>query len=281
MPVLEQLVVAQRQRPRPDEAHLARGATLTSCGSSSSESRRRTRPTRVTRGSSRILNSAPDASFSSLELGLLVGGVDDHRAELEHPELALADPDPPVDVEHRPARVELDRQRDEQPERQPDDDEQGAARGGRRPASAAQSQPVRIGGLQLEQRHARARHVLALLHEQLGRARARAAPCTPCAVRALDDVEHRDARRSRPRRGSARPGRCCSRTPGMSASEVPSTRQALLAGRRDGAEELVGDSPARRAELALEALAGSRRRRRARPAAARRRRCISSSESDA
>ena len=37
--------------------------TFHSCGSSSSESRRRSRPTGVMRGSLRILNSAPSASF--------------------------------------------------------------------------------------------------------------------------------------------------------------------------------------------------------------------------
>ena len=44
----------------------------------------------VTRGSSLILNSGPVASFDVSSAGLPLAGVGVHRAELEHPELALA-----------------------------------------------------------------------------------------------------------------------------------------------------------------------------------------------
>ena len=71
----------------------------------------------MTRGSSRILKSAPRPR-SLLEARLQLGRVGDHRPELEHRELPLADADPAVDVEDRAARAELDRERDQQPERQ-------------------------------------------------------------------------------------------------------------------------------------------------------------------
>ena len=71
MPVLEHRVVAQRERPRADEAHLA-AEHVRELRELVEREARSTRPTRVTRGSSRILNSAPAASFSSSSPGLLL-----------------------------------------------------------------------------------------------------------------------------------------------------------------------------------------------------------------
>ena len=78
----------------------------------------------MTRGSSRILKSAPPRLVVLLELLLLLGRALHHRPELEHPELPLADADAAVAVEHRAARVELDRERDQEPERQADEDDE-------------------------------------------------------------------------------------------------------------------------------------------------------------
>ena len=99
VPVLEPLVVAQRQRPRADEAHLAAQHVPELRQLVEREPAQDARRRVVTRGSSRILNSGPSASFARLELGLPLGRARDHRAELEHPELALAEPDAPVAVE--------------------------------------------------------------------------------------------------------------------------------------------------------------------------------------
>ena len=56
-------------------------STQTSCGSSSMESLRRRRPTRVTRGSSVILKSGPSASLRSSSDSFVVLCIDDHRAQ--------------------------------------------------------------------------------------------------------------------------------------------------------------------------------------------------------
>src|SRR5229473_1227604 len=64
-------------------------STLMSCGSSSMEYFRRMAPTRVTRGSFRILNTGP--------LRVL-----DHRAELEHLEGLAVQPAPQLTEEHWP-----------------------------------------------------------------------------------------------------------------------------------------------------------------------------------
>jgi hypothetical protein len=72
-------------------------------------------PTGVTRGSSLILKSGPEASFSALERRLTCRGVGVHRPELHHPEGLLTEPDPLVPVEDRAARAELDRRGDREP----------------------------------------------------------------------------------------------------------------------------------------------------------------------
>ena len=133
------------------------------------------------------MKSAPSASLRLLERGLERRGLDDHRAELQHPELALADADAPVDEEHRAARVELDRERDERPERQADHDHEDAQneveRALDRPFPAGQH-----GRAELEERRALSRHVLAPLDEQLGRV-GREPDLDSLAVRLLDDLE--------------------------------------------------------------------------------------------
>ena len=72
-------MVAKRKRARADQGHVA-AQDVEQFGSSSRESRRSQRPTRVTRGSSRILKSAPAASFVSSNSSCSERGVGDHRA---------------------------------------------------------------------------------------------------------------------------------------------------------------------------------------------------------
>src|SRR5439155_6386716 len=52
-----------------------------------------------------------------LERSLALGRVGVHRPELHHPERLLSQPDTPVAIEHRPARAELYRTGDGEPER--------------------------------------------------------------------------------------------------------------------------------------------------------------------
>ena len=93
-------------------------STLNSCGSSSSDHLRSSRPTRVTRGSSRILNIRPSVSLLRGELGEQRVGVDHHGAELEHAELPPALTDPGLPEQHRPPAVQLDGERDDHQQRQ-------------------------------------------------------------------------------------------------------------------------------------------------------------------
>src|SRR4030095_9796101 len=98
------------------------------------------------------LEERPADLVRALELALLLGGVGDHRAELQHPELALAETDAPVPVEDRTGRRELDREPDRKPEREPENGDENAD-GEVDPALA---QPVGAGERgwpQLEQRH--------------------------------------------------------------------------------------------------------------------------------
>ncbi len=110
-----------------------------------------------------------------------------HRPELQHPELALADADPTVDEEHRTARVELDRQRDQRPDRKADHDHEDAQHEVERslhgPLPAGED-----GRPQLEERRALPGHVLAALHEQLGRV-GREPDLDALLVRLLDHLE--------------------------------------------------------------------------------------------
>ena len=134
------------------------------------------------------LEQRPQRLVPLLELVLLRGRALHHRPELEHPELALADPDPAVAEEHGPAGVELDRRGDQQPQRQPDEDDDPAddevERALHGPVGAGQDRRA-----QLEERNALAGHVLAALHEQLGRPR-RQPDLHSGPVRDLDDLEH-------------------------------------------------------------------------------------------
>jgi hypothetical protein len=116
---------------------------------------------------------------------------------LSIPNSRSADPDPAVDEEHRPARVELDRDRDEQPQRKTDDEDEHASD----QVEAALHDPVPAGQdrrAKLEERRALTRHVLAALHEQLGRV-GREPHLDALPVRLLDDLEGPSSRRSRPR----------------------------------------------------------------------------------
>ena len=201
----------------------------------------------MTRGSSRILNRGPDASFSSSSSSWSSAACADHRAELEHAELLLADPDPPVDVQHRPARLELDRRCDEEPERDPDDEEREGddqvERALRRPLDPRQHRRP-----QLEQRHALARDVLALVDEQLGRGGGEL-DLHPVPVGELDDLE--DGLLVEVRLGQHE----------LVGPPVLEQHRQLLERRAErrrpgrggeGADDLDTDPPARRTELPLE-----------------------------
>ena len=187
MPRCEQLVVAERQRAWADEAHLPaqdvehlRQLVDREPAQHPPDARHAGVVTDLEERSARLVGV--------LELALALGRAGDHRPELEHAELALADSHAPVDVEHRAARVELDRACDEQPERQPGDPD------GSRHHEVERSLdgPVRTRQHrrpQLEQGHALARHVLALLDEKLGRARSEP-DLDATAVRRLHHLEH-------------------------------------------------------------------------------------------
>ena len=134
------------------------------------------------------MNSAPGASFWLLELVLELRRPLHHRAELEHPELTLADSHPQVAIQHRPARIEPDGERDQEPEREANDDDDEADD----EIERLLHDPVRPGEhrrAQLEERHPLAGNVLAALQQQLGRLR-----CDPHfhagAMRRLDDLQH-------------------------------------------------------------------------------------------
>ena len=195
MPVLEELVVAQRQGTRADEAHLAlqhvddlRNLVEREAAEEPPDAR-----------DPRVLADLEERALGFvlvLELGLELGGARDHRAELQHRKLALPDADAAIDEEDRPARVELDRKRDERPHREPDHDDERA----HEEVEAALDRPVPAGEhgrTQLEERRTLAGHVLAALHEELRRV-GREPHLDPLAVRLLDDLEHRSLVESRP-----------------------------------------------------------------------------------
>ena len=111
MPALHALVLVDDQRPRPDEAHLALD-DVQQLGQLVERARRSSRPTRVTRGSSAILKSPSLASLRSRRESFISSAFGDHRAELEHVEALAVTAHPQLAEEHRPAAVELDRDRD-------------------------------------------------------------------------------------------------------------------------------------------------------------------------
>ena len=183
MPGLEELEVADRQRARPDEAHLTaqdvqhlRYLVDRVAPQETADS-----------GYARVVGDLEERSLSlvlGLELRLHGSGVGAHRPELEHPELLLGQPDTCVSVEHGAARVELDRGGDQKPERQSEDGDD--TRHGE--VERTLDHPVGAdedGRAQLEERHALARHVLAAPLDQRARWPAgRHAPSLPGGARA-------------------------------------------------------------------------------------------------
>jgi hypothetical protein len=122
-----------------------------------------------------------------LQLRLPLGGVGVHRPELQHRELSLAEPDAAVAVQDRPARVELDRGRDQQPQRQAEQQHERA----RDEVERALRSPVHADErrrAQLEQRRPLAGHVVHSVREELGRPR-RDPHLHAVRVRLLDQLE--------------------------------------------------------------------------------------------
>ncbi len=181
-------MVSERQRARPDQAHL----TLEDVADLRDLVEREAAKELSDASDSRVLadlEERPLRLVLGLELGLLRRRAGHHRPELQHSELALPDPDPAIDEEQRPARVDLDRSRDEEPEGQSDDEHEDthdqieAALQG--PVPARQNRRA-----QLEERRALPRHVLAALDEELRRVGCKS-HLDPLPVRLLDHLEHR------------------------------------------------------------------------------------------
>ena len=72
------------------------------------------RPTRVTRGSSRILNRGPIGLVGVEQPVTHLLGAVDHRPELEDRERLVLAPHPRLPEQHRAATVDLDRDRDDE-----------------------------------------------------------------------------------------------------------------------------------------------------------------------
>ena len=142
----------------------------------------------MTRGSSRILKSAPGASFRSSSSSCCSAAPCTIVLNLSIPNSRSPTPIRRSRKSTGPRRVELDRRRDQQPQRQSDEDDDPADDEVERPLH----DPVRAGEdrrAQLEERDALAGHVLAPLHEQLGRPR-RQPHLDAGPMRDLDDLEH-------------------------------------------------------------------------------------------
>src|SRR5581483_12007826 len=168
-PVLELVEVAQRQRPRPDERHLAAQHVQ-----HLRQLVDRVAPQHAAdRGDARVvldLEKRPRRLVRRLERGLPLGCVDVHRPELEHAELALAEADAAVAVEDRPGRVELDGERDHEPERRGSEHDQRPEHEVERPLHGP-VEPGEDGRTQLEERHALPRDVLGALRQEVRRRR--------------------------------------------------------------------------------------------------------------
>ena len=108
--------VAHGQRARADERHLA-AQHVEELGQLVEREAPQEAPDGVSRGSSRILNSAPRGLVERLEVGLLLVGARAHGAELQAGEGLAADPGRARAVDDRPARGQPDGQRDEQEQR--------------------------------------------------------------------------------------------------------------------------------------------------------------------
>ena len=126
MPVFEALVVAHAAAAAGRRGSSRRAARSAPAGSRRARSRRRKRPTGVTRGSSRILNSAPSASFAASSSSCWSAASAYIVRNLSITNGCSFEPDAAVAVEHGPARAELDRRGDGEPDRQADDDDQHA-----------------------------------------------------------------------------------------------------------------------------------------------------------
>ena len=124
----------------------------------------------VSRGSWRILNSAPDLLVERLEVGLDLVGVLAHRAELEAGERLAGDPGPYRAVDRRSARAQLDRDGDREQHRR----EQDQPHRGEDEVEGALERvvdPLEHRGPQREQRHALAGHELGPVDQDLHRRR--------------------------------------------------------------------------------------------------------------
>ena len=186
MPGLEAAEVAHGERTRADERHLAaqhvehvRHLVEREPAQQPADGRHARVVADLEQRAARLVRA--------LELGLLPVGPLDHRAELQHPERPLAQADARIRVEHRPARAELDRGGDREPQGRTGDDDQHADE----QVERALRRPVRAGEdrrAQLEERNALPRHVLAALDQKLRGARRHPHLDAP-AVRSLHDLE--------------------------------------------------------------------------------------------
>ena len=165
MPLLQLLVVADRERPRTDERHLAeedvhdlRHLVEREPAQEAAQGRH----ARVVLD----LEQRPRCFVCRLERGLARGRVRVHRAELQHPELLLTETDALVAVEDGPARGELDRGRDREPERQAHHDPE-ARDDDVEPALQRPLPPGERRWPQLEQRRSLAGDVFGALHEEI------------------------------------------------------------------------------------------------------------------
>ena len=222
-------------------------STFASCGSSSSESRRSTRPTRVTRGSSRILKSAPEASFSVSSSGCCSAASATIVRNLSIPNSRSPTPTRRSTKRIGPRESSLIASGDDEPERRPEDDHDGrddeVERAFRRPREPAQHRRA-----ELEERHALAGHVLALVDEELGRRRGELHPDARAGGRA-GRRRAPTARRSRPPPARARRD--------ARARAAPRAARARRRGptgpaRARSADDVDPDPAPRGAQLALE-----------------------------
>src|SRR6266498_1404604 len=165
VPVLEQQVVPHGEGTGADEAHLAPEDVEHLGDLVDREAPQRAADPRDAWIVADLEQRAADF-VRTFELALLLGGAGDHRPELQHPELPLAEPDAAVAVEDRPGRRELDRERDQEPQGKADEDDESADG----EVEPALDDPVGAGKgrlPQLEQRHTLSGDELGTLREQL------------------------------------------------------------------------------------------------------------------
>src|SRR5579859_1758657 len=186
MPVLELDVVAQRQRPRTHERHLSAEHVQ-----NLRQLVDRVAPQDTTdTGHSRVvldLEQRPRCLVRRFEPRLARSRIDVHRAELEHPELALAESDTAVSIEDGAGGVELDGECDHRPDRRGDCDQADA----HDEVECALHCPVETGEdrrPQFEERHTLTRDVLRTLCQELGGRRCDA-HLDAIVVRLVDEVQ--------------------------------------------------------------------------------------------